>query len=372
MKKLTIIYSFRDRDIPRVKRCLDSLEIQIYKDFEVIFVDYGSQLDLANKIQELIESYGFCRYIYSDTRGWPWNRSKALNIGIKQAKSDWVMLSDIDLIYGREVIESIITHSKDNLSLHAACHYLPEKFNQWDSIEKHIDTYGPPCFNALGLVLCIKRSLLLEIRGFDEFYQFWGGEDTDIESRLNVLGIETQWLDISDIPIYHQWHPANNHLAIGFMPSSYWDKLLAYNADNEGDIIRNPSGWGEIIDLGSRKAVTNDNKQISFTVEFLVNSPENYASNNLYKNLAKTFNALQSGESIIINDIFLKPSKGVFNFIIFLNKILRKIGFEYSLVHNKNIVKDVFFLFLDNNSHYIDDFSYFDNSGQQTFLLIKK
>lgn len=371
MNQLSIIFSFRDRDLQRVTRCLDSLSKQSFSDFEVIFVDYGSKLDLASDVKTLVQSYPFCTYVYSDTRGWPWNRSRALNSGIKLAKADWVMLSDIDLIFEKHVIENIVAERDENTSLHAACHYLPEKFDQWNSLEQYIHTYGSPCYNALGLILCVKKQILENIRGFDEIYHFWGAEDTDLESRLNQLGLQTKWLNLTANPIYHQWHPANNHLAVGFMPNYYWDKVLAYNADNETVLERNTKGWGEIVTTAQRPALEYINASATDILEIKKISNKDYASDNFYRDLVLNLTKLKPGQFLIVKDDFHSPSKANYLIARFINKVLRKLKYNYSLAYKKNAVKDKFFLFLDNHGDDILDFAVIDNNLQE-FIFIKK
>lgn len=66
-KKIQIIIGYRDRDIERVERCLKSLEQQSNSNFN---------LAVAQK-------FSFSSYKYSQTKGWFWIRSHALNTGVK-------------------------------------------------------------------------------------------------------------------------------------------------------------------------------------------------------------------------------------------------------------------------------------------------
>ena len=64
---ITILYPYRNRDIERVKRSLDSLALQTDQRFKVLFVDYGSSSKQASQVEQLIISYSFANYIYSYT-----------------------------------------------------------------------------------------------------------------------------------------------------------------------------------------------------------------------------------------------------------------------------------------------------------------
>jgi len=65
---LILIYPYRNRNIERVKRSLESLENQTVSDFSVVFVDYGSELEISSAIETLLENYDFVNYQYYPTR----------------------------------------------------------------------------------------------------------------------------------------------------------------------------------------------------------------------------------------------------------------------------------------------------------------
>jgi hypothetical protein len=46
---------------------------------------------------------------------------------------------------------------------------------------------------------------LKEVRGFDEFYHFWGAEDTDMHVRLQNKGLTISFFD-AEVLLLHQWH----------------------------------------------------------------------------------------------------------------------------------------------------------------------
>ena len=81
MAEISIVFGYRNRDIARVKRCMDSLKNQTFSDFEVIFIDYGSDESFVRQVRPLIGRYAFAHYYYLYTAGYPWNRSHALNVG---------------------------------------------------------------------------------------------------------------------------------------------------------------------------------------------------------------------------------------------------------------------------------------------------
>ena len=94
MPSLSIIASFRDREAGRVRRFLDSLSRQTDPEFELIFLDYGSQEKVSEQIQDLCNQYSFCRYIYNHTRGMYWNRAHAMNSAARFSDREYLLFTD--------------------------------------------------------------------------------------------------------------------------------------------------------------------------------------------------------------------------------------------------------------------------------------
>ena len=111
--KFSIIIAFRDRELSRVENCLNSLVQQKYQDFEIIFVDQGSKILLSEQLNVLLNSYENTKYIFNNSRGYYWNKSNALNIGIKAAKGEFVIIADVDLIFPEYFLELILQKVTD-------------------------------------------------------------------------------------------------------------------------------------------------------------------------------------------------------------------------------------------------------------------
>lgn len=59
--------------------------------------------------------------------------------------------------------------------------------------------------SALGCNLSFYREDFIRINGYDEFFEGWGGEDTDLGSRLQRSGCRKRYLKFAGI-VYHLWH----------------------------------------------------------------------------------------------------------------------------------------------------------------------
>lgn len=58
---------------------------------------------------------------------------------------------------------------------------------------------------ALGCNMSFYRDDFIRINGYDEFYEGWGGEDSDLGDRLQLLGLKKRYLKFAGI-VYHLWH----------------------------------------------------------------------------------------------------------------------------------------------------------------------
>ncbi|MEO5570067.1 MAG: glycosyltransferase family 2 protein [Bacteroidia bacterium] len=243
---VTIIYIYRNRDMERVKRSLDSLTQQTEKNFNVIFVDYGSDEKYKNEISRLVSGYSFCRYVYNNTRGMPWNRSHALNTGIRMVEAGFVFTADIDMIFKTNFVKTLLSEKKDRAVSFFSVNYLPQNFSDWNNPE--IKIYEKSKNFALGLAL-LPVTLLNELRGYDEFYCFWGQEDNDMKHRLDKAGVQTKFYDREAL-MHHQWH----------QPSTASEKEL-------------PAGWRVFQNdyFHSKKELVTRNENMEWGKLFLEN-----------------------------------------------------------------------------------------------------
>ncbi len=201
---ITIIYPYRNRETSRIKRSLDSLGRQTNNGFNVIFVDYGSSLVISEIVRELVSTYKFATYIYSFSVFQPWSRSKALNIGLRNIKSDYVFTADVDMIFSPDFVAKLYDLSDPLNAYYFKVGFLTAK----ESVaSKEYLAYKPSFFSdvgAQGLSLFPVKQLN-KIVGFDEFFHFWGAEDADVHNRLKLMGCDIKFYD-KEVLMLHQWH----------------------------------------------------------------------------------------------------------------------------------------------------------------------
>ena len=76
----------------RLRRCVESLVNQTYKDKEVIIVDDGSESETAELCEELVREYGIVTCYHQKNSG----VSAARNFGIEKAKGAYLFFADAD------------------------------------------------------------------------------------------------------------------------------------------------------------------------------------------------------------------------------------------------------------------------------------
>jgi len=245
MPQFSIITAFRNRDAQRVKNSLNSLAKQTIQDFELIFVDYGSDAAVSKTIKSIVKNYSFAKYVFNNTRGWFWSRSHALNTGIKLASGQLTLLWDIDLIVELDFLEKLGQQNfQDKFTTHR-CYYLPPEANNQNYKSSEILKNSQHSYVGL---CCVQTKIVNKIGGFDEFFQVWGAEDDDLYNRLQLEGLERQQIDATQVPVYHQWHPSQSPA----LPDMWYLKMVEhlFTPNREKD-----SCFGEILNMDKRPAL---------------------------------------------------------------------------------------------------------------------
>jgi glycosyltransferase involved in cell wall biosynthesis len=250
---ISIIYPYRNRELSRIKKSLDSLVSQSNSRFRVIFVDYGSDLDMVFSVRKLLSQYNFVTYIYSYHIDQPWSRSKAINIGLRHTETDYVFIADIDIIFHFSFVQRLYDLRNEQQSVYFQVGYLSEQESTVTKSFENYDIESKSVPEGQGLSF-FKLNNLLKIGGFDEFFHFWGAEDEDVHSRLKNAGFETIFYN-QKILLLHQWHPVfdkskNSELTIDLSLSNIFNlnkQKLRFN-QNKKLVKVNNENWGSLID----------------------------------------------------------------------------------------------------------------------------
>lgn len=200
---ITILYIYKNKDLQRVKRSLDSLQNQTNREFEIVFVDYGSDDFYKNALSELLAQHNNIRLIYTYTIYQPWSRPKAINIGLKHTPNEYVFVADIDMIFRNDFIEILHRIKSPDKSFFFKVGFLSEEESKKNLSFKEYKISFESKHGAQGLSLFPVKALN-DVSGLSEFIHFWGA-DNDIHNRLKNAGFDTVFYE-NEILMLHQWH----------------------------------------------------------------------------------------------------------------------------------------------------------------------
>lgn len=244
---ISFVLPVRDRDNKRIQRCVDSLQSEFTK--EVIIVDYGSKIPIKK-----IKGVKIIRYDKNKI----WNKPHAINIGIKQAKADYVSSVDCDMIISSGFIEAAVSHLYGNSFIYSInvkrikTEDVSSDFNDmleksWNWNENSKGRYSI-IHNANGGIQIYPKKWISDVGGVDESLVYWGGMDNDVFERAILSGLTVINLNI---PILHQEHKFKKEenlpkgergraMRLRIERMRYLEEMLV-----SGDYTRNNGHWGE-------------------------------------------------------------------------------------------------------------------------------
>ena len=228
-------------DIKTLTLTFESLKIQTEKDFEVIIADDGSNSDFVSKLQKLISEANFkVKHIWHEDNGW--QKEIVMNKAIVASESDYIIFIDGDCIPHKRFIEEHLKLAKEGqvvagrrvmLTKEVTDSLTPELIASgkmhsyvwpriiWAGLTGKINQAESairlPIFlrrilipqKRVGLLGCnfsLYKKDILAVNGFDERFLYPAvGEDTDLECRLNRIGIYCT-IERHLATVYHIWH----------------------------------------------------------------------------------------------------------------------------------------------------------------------
>ncbi|MCH4821579.1 galactosyltransferase-related protein [Gramella lutea] len=269
---ISILIPYRNRDPERIKILFRSLEGQTHKNFKVYFIDYGSSKINSEIVKELCLDYSFVHYQYHYTRHQPWNKSRTLNSVIRYLDTEYCFVADVDIIFHPEFLEIANNLTKTGQTTYFQVGYLSSSESRKVKAFSEYSDYRSSTNEATGLSL-FPVAQLKDLNGFDEFYHFWGGEDTDMHIRLKNAGNEVEYYD-EKLLLLHQWHKSfqklENNESIADLQLS---GILPLNHQHLKNAISNKatkvniSGWGEIMGREDFQLLENSEVSMEITNE---------------------------------------------------------------------------------------------------------
>lgn len=199
--EISLVIPCRD-NLPFLKKCLDSLEKQLFRSFEVVVVDNGSSDGLE---REILSPRSFPVLILheKENRGF----AGAVNRGIRSCRAKIVVVLNADLTFDPDFLRVIRGHFRRKEACFAACRVMSADGRRIESLGIRLtpmlrarnarnaaEALGP-AGAAFAFRMPLPESLSLEgERLLDERYFFlW--EDVELAVRLSRAGIPCHFLD---------------------------------------------------------------------------------------------------------------------------------------------------------------------------------
>jgi glycosyltransferase involved in cell wall biosynthesis/predicted O-methyltransferase YrrM len=245
---ISVVIGFKDWGVPRLRLAVESLMTSFGSlRGEVIVSDYGSTE--CPEVREMVEALGG-RHVYTPTDG-VWSRSRALNAGFAASSGRVLVSTDADMVFSPRAMETIGRRIADDPSeaLVLQCRNLPEGMGsewieerglQWDTFADSA-TLRPRW--GMGGMMATSREAFLDVRGFDERMQIYGGEDIDFAQRVRRSGRRVSWIEDPEVRMYHMWHPSSRSQAEETVEGR---AAIEYNRDillNDRSFVRNTVQW---------------------------------------------------------------------------------------------------------------------------------
>lgn len=242
MYKASVIISVYD-NIRFLKLVLDSLQLQTEKDFEIIISEDGKSDAMRNFVKDYRFSNDY-QHLTQEDRGW--QKNKALNNAVRNAKADWLIFIDGDCVLHPRFVEMHLRYADENRILAGKrvkldkeiSGYLENNFPeairkvQQIFLKKLIFNKGEIGFveesifispdgvlgfipklrkanRLIGCNMSFSKKAIYAINGFDEDYKLPAvGEDTDLFWRFQAAGFQMK--SVRNLAVqYHLYHKEN-------------------------------------------------------------------------------------------------------------------------------------------------------------------
>jgi glycosyltransferase involved in cell wall biosynthesis len=226
-----------------LKACLDSLLNQTDSNFEIIIADDGSTDDTKALVNHYVNDKNITktiRHVYQADQGFRLSRIR--NLAIINSQGEYLIFIDGDCIAlpdfvyrhrqlaahqhfvagNRVLLSQAFTKEilETDIHLYTKTFFYFLKLRLTNKINRLISFIRLPLGKlrylqpykwgkAVGCNTAFWKKDLLAVNGYDESFQGWGYEDSDLVIRLMHSGIKRKEGRFA-VPVLHLWHPQND------------------------------------------------------------------------------------------------------------------------------------------------------------------
>ncbi len=240
MKVTVIITTYNSPGM--LKSVLNGYMNQTELDFELIIADDGSTDDTKRLIREYMAKKKIKELIHCWQKDEGFRAGKIRNKAVMQAKGDYLIFSDGDCVPHSNLVERHKRYAETNFFLAGNRILLGKEFSRYivennkiinsftfielmrSFFKRDINRLIPLVYLPSNLLryrrsrewrgvktcnLSLWKKDFEKINGFDETYEGWGLEDSDLAIRLINSGVLHKSLKFA-APVFHLWHPENS------------------------------------------------------------------------------------------------------------------------------------------------------------------
>lgn len=202
MVKVSIIFTVYN-SAKFLDECLDSLQNQTYKDYEIITIDDCS----TDETKDLLDKRKILYHKNEKNLGFAGN----VNKGVSLSKGEYIMVVDHDMVYDKDYLKNMMSDPQDIMT--GRCYYYPRPFNKGNIIrgygitvnlltgkttvfgrDKSAGELDYPDSKIMvnaggGGTLVFKREVFDKVQFDEEFYKYY--VDLDFCYAARKLGYET-------------------------------------------------------------------------------------------------------------------------------------------------------------------------------------
>ncbi|MCA9052376.1 MAG: glycosyltransferase, partial [Planctomycetaceae bacterium] len=170
---------------------------------EVIVVEQSPRADFKTIVPAGVRYF----HTSSPSPDMPFNRSWALNYGVRQARGDVVVLMDADMLLPQRFaasVSEVMSRGLDAVRPVRLLFYLDATTSEEVQQKQSLRTVRAVAEIAQNKPnpIAVRRDAYWAIGGHDESFWGWGGEDNEFVSRLQTLRLSSAGF----LPVIHLWH----------------------------------------------------------------------------------------------------------------------------------------------------------------------
>lgn len=218
--QITVIITIRNRESSRIENQVNSIR-KYGANPTIHVVDYGSDENYKNQYEKLCAKLNI-KFTHMYAEGLPWNKCRAINYGVRQATTSFIVTSDVDMIYTSNPFQWCLDNFEEKCIYHIPTYWLPKSANFKKAQAAGIGNSGGFVFSHI--------QAFIDTNGYDERFVYWGKEDADFPIRLRTLGYKQIWLPETEHKLYHQWHPTLKDTV--YRPTTAFHNSFRFNFEN--------------------------------------------------------------------------------------------------------------------------------------------